>query len=289
MQVKIIIGTIAFMLTMIILGFAALREPARLAAFAVAEEGRAIENGARLFYGNCATCHGIEGKAQECFDAASGEPIACVGLPLNNPLLICGDTPVKLGPEGVDWEGTKRSYIESTIAAGRVGTQMPTWSEEFGGPMRDDQIHNVASFVLNWEGDWVLPDGTCNIFTIDWPETVEEFLALDEIAAGDAANGEALYTSYTCIVCHGSIDDESSATIGPWLGDIAERGGDQVEGQAADQYIYRSILYPNEYIAPDCPTGPCTGPPSAMRQTFAFDMGSNPQDMADVLAFLLGE
>lgn len=289
MQVKVIIGTIAFMLTMIILGFAALREPARLAAFALAEEGRSIENGARIFYGNCATCHGVEGKAQECYDAASGEPINCVGLPLNNPLLICGDTPPKLGPEGVDWEGTKLSYIESTIAAGRVGTQMPTWSEEFGGPMRDDQIHNVASFVLNWEGEWLDESGNCIYVTFEWPETVDEFLALDEISPGDPTNGEALYTSYTCIVCHGSIDDASSATIGPWLGDIAERGGTRVEGESAEQYIYRSILYPNEFIAPDCPTGPCTGPPSAMRQTFAFDMGSNPQDMADIIAYLLGQ
>ena len=277
------------MLTMIILGFAALREPARLEAFALAEEGRAIENGARIFYGNCATCHGIEGKAQECFDAASGEPTECIGLPLNNPLLICGDSPPKLGPEGVDWEGTKRSYIESTVAAGRVGTQMPTWSEEFGGPMRDDQVHDVTSFVLNWEGEWFDDNGNCIYVTFEWPETVEEYLALDEISPGDASNGEALYTSYTCIVCHGNLDDPSSATIGPWLGDIAERGDEIVPGQAADQYIYRSILYPNEFIAPECPTGPCAGPPSAMRQTFAFDMGANPQDMADILAYLLGQ
>ena len=36
------------MLTMMIMGFAALREPARLEEFSHAFEGRSIENGARL-------------------------------------------------------------------------------------------------------------------------------------------------------------------------------------------------------------------------------------------------
>ncbi|MCB8943595.1 MAG: c-type cytochrome [Ardenticatenaceae bacterium] len=287
MQVKIVIGTISFMLTMIILGFAALREPARLEAFAAAEHGRAVENGAHLFYGNCATCHGIEGKAQQCFDAGSGEPINCVGLPLNSAQLICGDRPPKL--DTVGWDGTKQTFIEATIASGRVGTQMPTWSEEFGGPMRDDQIQDVAAFILNWEGDWYDDAGNCIYFTFEWPETVEEYLALEDIVEGDAANGEALYGSYTCVVCHGSLADSASATIGPWLGDIAERGDGIVEGASAEQYVYRSILVPDEHIAVDCPLGPCAGPPSAMRQTFASDMGSSPQDMADLLAYLLGQ
>jgi mono/diheme cytochrome c family protein len=144
MQAKVVVGTLAFMVTMVILGYAALREPARLEAFAQAEEARSIENGARIYFANC---HGIEGKAQECFVAASGEPQTFVGLPLNNPILICDDKPAKL--DAVNWEGTKRAYIEMTVSAGRPGTQMPTWSEKFGGPLRDDQIHDVASFVLN--------------------------------------------------------------------------------------------------------------------------------------------
>jgi mono/diheme cytochrome c family protein len=275
---------------MVILGFAALREPARLTAFALAEEGRSIENGARIYFANCAACHGVEGRALTCFDAASSESIDCVGLPLNNPWLICGDTPVKLGPEGVDWEGTKRSYIEATVASGRPGTQMSTWSEEFGGPLRDDQIRDVASFVLNWEGEWFVESDSCGIIDPGpWPETVEEFLALDDIDPGDAANGELLYTTHTCIICHGNMEDPNSATIGPWLGDIAARGNTQIPGQSAAQYIYRSILYPNEFIAPDCPTGPCFGPPSAMRQTFALDLLGNPQELADFLAYLLAQ
>ena len=67
MQVKVVIGTIAFMLTMIVLGYAALREPERLAAFTEAREGRTIETGANIYINNCASCHGNEGKAEELY------------------------------------------------------------------------------------------------------------------------------------------------------------------------------------------------------------------------------
>jgi mono/diheme cytochrome c family protein len=284
MQVKIIIGTISFMLTMIILGFAALREPARLEAFALAEEGRAVENGARIFFGNCATCHGIEGRAEQCFDAASGEPIACQGLPLQSYSLLCGERPERL--ELLNWQGTKQTFVESTIASGRPGTVMPTWSEEFGGPMRDDQVHDVAAFVLNWESEELCATPPP---TYDWAESVEEELAKHE--PGDAARGEELYASYGCVACHGQLDNADSASVGPWLGDIAENGAERIPDTPAIQYVYESILYPNDFIAPDCPTGPCPGPPSPMRQDYAQVMGGEDQaqDMADLLAYLLGQ
>ncbi|VAW39459.1 hypothetical protein MNBD_CHLOROFLEXI01-2240, partial [hydrothermal vent metagenome] len=76
MQVKVVIGTIAFMLTMIILGYAALREPERMEAFTGAREGRTIETGAKLYISNCASCHGVEAQAEVCEDA-SGNSIAC--------------------------------------------------------------------------------------------------------------------------------------------------------------------------------------------------------------------
>ncbi|RMH01779.1 MAG: hypothetical protein D6706_01335 [Chloroflexi bacterium] len=279
MQVKVVIGTVAFMLTMMILGFAALREPARMEAFSRAAVGRSIETGAEIFANNCATCHGVNGEAKECYDTA-GNQIGCKGLPLNSKGLVCGDRPARL--EAMNWVGSKEAFIKQTVAAGRVGTAMPTWSERFGGPMRDDQIDNVVAFVLNWESEELCsqPD-----ITFDWPESVDDFLA--EFPEGDAANGEALYLSYGCIGCHGDVTQEGSNAVGPWLGEIAEVGATREEGKSAAQYVYESILDPNAFIAPDCPTGPCTSP-SAMPGNFAERMAANPQDMADLLTFLLG-
>lgn len=287
MQVKVVIGTIAFMLTMIILGYAALREPDRLQHFTEAREGRMVETGAKLYFDNCATCHGVEGKAEECYDSA-GNSIACQGLALNNYFLVCGDAPARL--EQTRFEGTKVQFIQRTIAAGRSGTVMPAWSERYGGPMRDDQVMNVAAFVLNFANDEFCAEEP---ISFDWPDSVDDFLALstdDFVAApGDPENGAAVYTSYACNSCHGNVDEPGSNQIGPWLGDIAEVGATRVEGQTAMQYVYHSILYPNDFIAPDCATGPCIGPPSAMVQDLAFRMSTNPQDMVDILAYLVGQ
>lgn len=283
MQVKIIIGTVAFMISMMVFGYAALREQARLERFAAARIGREIEVGAHLYHENCATCHGEEGKAEECYDASSGEPIGCQGLPLNYNALLCGD--VSLRMETLNWEGSKSAFINSTLASGRPGTVMPTWGEQFGGPLRNDQIGNLTEYVLNWETEELC---STPIVLFDWPETYEEFVV--EYPDGDAVTGDELYTiTYGCSACHGNLEDESTALVGPWLGDINERGDDIVEGMTVEEYVYQSILEPSAHIAEVCPTGPCAGPPSAMPNNFALRMGENPQDLADVISYILGE
>jgi mono/diheme cytochrome c family protein len=282
MQVKVAIGTIAFMLTMMIMGFAALREPARLEEFSHAFEGRSIESGAHLFENNCATCHGVNGKAEECYDAG-GNVIGCQGLPLNSASLLCGDSSERM--TALNWEGSKTAFVETTIAAGRFGTVMPTWSASFGGPMRDDQIKNVTAFVLNWESEALCSQP---VVTFDWPEAAEDFLA--DFPDGDPAKGEALYTlPYGCSGCHGDLNVAGSAAVGPWLGEIAQNAATRVEGQSAAQYVYESILDPNAYMVEECPTGPCISPSPMAANNFAVRMGANPQDLADILARLLQE
>ncbi|WP_420629864.1 c-type cytochrome [Candidatus Leptofilum sp.] len=288
MQVKIVIGTIAFMLTMIILGYAALREPERLEHFTHAREGRTIETGAKIYIDNCSTCHGVAAKAEECYDAG-GELTGCQGVPLNSYWLVCGDQPEQL--VNARFEGTKEQFIERTIAAGRSGTVMPAWAAQFGGPFRDDQVKDVAAYVLNFADD-----DFCSVepSRFAWPEAVADLLVMDteEFTAvpGDPENGAELYAStYGCSSCHGTIDEPGSNTQGPWLGDIAEVGATRVEGQTAAQYVYASILNPDAFIAPDCPNGPCTSP-SAMSAGFGSRIGANsPQDMIDLLVYLVGE
>lgn len=278
MQTKVIIGTISFMLTMIILGFITLLEPARLEETTLAFEGRQIEKGAVLFQSNCSTCHGIEGKAEQCFDAASGEPTGCVGRPLNNPDLLCGDQTARMA--AFSWSGSKRNFIYQTVAAGRIGTLMPTWSQEFGGPMEDYQINQVTNFVLNWESEELCGEGPPVQEEIVWPDDVAE------LPEGDAANGETLYnTTYACAGCHGDPTVEGSNAVGPWLGNIHADGATRIDGTSSEQYIYESILNPNAFIAPVCANGnPCTEP-SAMPENFGDRMSL--QDMADIIAFLM--
>lgn len=282
MQIKIIIGTIAFMITMMVFGYAALREQSRLERFTNAELGRSIEAGSEIFANNCATCHGADGTAQECFDTA-GNQIACQGLPLNYNSLLCGDVSQRMTDMG--WKGTKQDFILTTVSAGR-GNIMPTWLDQFGGPLRPDQVQNVTNYVLNFESEELC---AAPVVTYEWPELAADFLAGPDITApGDPARGQELYTvTYGCAACHGSLDGSTPAAIGPSLANIDTDGATRVEGQDAQQYVYHSILYPSDHIAPECPTGPCAGPPSTMPANFGARMGENPQDMADILAFIL--
>lgn len=281
MQIKIIIGTVAFMITMMVFGYAALREQSRLERFTNAELGRSIEAGSEIFVNNCATCHGVDATAQECFDA-TGNQIACQGLPLNYNGLLCGDVSQRMIDMG--WDGTKHDYVLTTVSAGRGA--MPTWLDQFGGPLRPDQVQNVTNYVLNFESEALCSQP---LVTYEWPEFAEEFLAGPDVTPpGDPARGEELYSvTYGCAACHGSLDGSAPAAIGPSLVDIETTGATRVEGQDALQYVYHSILYPSDHIAPECPTGPCAGPPSAMPANFGARMGENPQDMADILAYLL--
>ncbi len=282
MQVKIIIGTVAFMISMMVMGYAALREPARLERFTDARLGRQIEMGAHLFEGNCATCHGVHGKAEECYDPSSGDLIGCIGLPLNYQSLVCGD--ISLRMEAMNWEGSKEAFIQSTLASGRPGTEMPAWADQFGGPLRNDQIVDLSMFVLNWETE-ELCSTPINLY--EWPETYEAFV--EEFPEGDAVNGEQLFLTYGCTGCHGNLEDKASAAVGPWLGDIAETGSENIPGYTSEDYVYESILNSSAFISPECPTGPCAGPPSAMPDNFPLRMGENPQDLADLMSFVLGE
>jgi mono/diheme cytochrome c family protein len=280
MQTKIIIGTIAFMLTMIILGFVALNEPARLDAFSNAYEGRSIENGAEIFANNCATCHGLDGEATQCFDAAGNE-IGCVGRPLNTADLLCGTKPSRL--VAMDWAGAKYDFIEGTVAAGRPWAGMPTWGQQFGGPMQNNEVRDVSLFVLNWESE-ILCGGEAVEGPV-WPSRVSE------LPAGDPENGADIYqVPFGCNACHGIVEDENTANgPGPWLGTLAAEAGDRIAGYTAADYIYESILLPNAHIAPECLTGGQPGPcaePSTMLANFGERMTE--QDMADIIAYILG-
>lgn len=276
LQVKIIIGTIAFMLTMIILGFITIREPARLEEFTHAYDGRRIERGADIFANNCASCHGVNGKAEECYDTA-GEQQGCAGRPLNHPDLLCGGPSPRM--ENLDWTGTKLGLIQSTVTGGRPWAGMPTWGDDFGGPLQKNQVENVSLFVANWESD-ELCGNIVVVEPVDWPASVAD------LPEGDPANGEQLYTiEYACSACHGNPAEDGSASVGPWLANIAADGATRQDGFTSADYVYESILLPLDFVAPECPNGPCPEP-STMPAEFGTRMSE--QDMADILSFLLG-
>ncbi|MFN2189626.1 MAG: c-type cytochrome [Candidatus Promineifilaceae bacterium] len=272
---KVIIGTIAFMLVMVILGLATLLEPDRLKEAEAAFLGRQIENGAQLFRQTCTECHGVEGKALECFDTA-GEAKGCVGLPLNHIPLLCGDPSPRMAARA--WNGSKIDFIRHTIAAGRPGTLMPTWSAEFGGSLEEHEIDQLTEYILNW-GKELCTEETVFV-EVEWPDSWED------LPEGDATTGLENYVSQGCIGCHGdpSIDPADHQGVGPHLGNIANVAAERIPDMAPQQYIYESILNPDKFIVDECPTGPCAQP-SQMRKDYPTVLTE--QSMADLIAYYM--
>lgn len=68
----------------------------------------------------------------------------------------------------------------------------------------------------------------------------------------------AVFLKAGCIGCH-VIPGIPNAVgqIGPNLSNIGVDGATRIEGYSSEEYIHESLLEPNAFIAPNCPTGPC--------------------------------
>lgn len=147
-QFKILIGilfTIATIAAMLIYGA---NEDNRMAQYQKNFAGRSIQAGADYFERYCMTCHGEH-----------GEGIAGKGPPLNRKDLLDLKTTPYL--KAIGWNGTTPDFLRNTIAAGRpqfskyyeaegYTQHMPTWSQDYGGPLRPDQIDALTAYILNW-------------------------------------------------------------------------------------------------------------------------------------------
>lgn len=268
---RVIVGTLAFVGTMVVLGFVLLTESSRMESFDQAYGSRQIEVGAALFETSCTRCHG-----------ARGQGIPDVAPAINAADLFNGERLSAIG-----WAGSVEDYVRLTIAAGRPrpteGTnypdRMPTWGQQYGGPLRQDQIEALVAFIMNWgvSGGLVAPT----------PIAPEDAVGTDitrELPAGDAARGQALAEQLGCVACH------VTSTAGPaWIGTEQEPGigtraqtrfaTDGYTGQAtsAEQYLFESLVLPNAYVVSGYNL-------DVMPQTFGERL--TPQDTADLIAYL---
>lgn len=113
-----------------------------------------------------------------------------------------------------------------------------------------------------------------------WPADVTILLPL-----GNAERGAVLYgATFGCVACHGYTERPDTNLVGPHLGTIGSVAGERLAEQTAPQYLYASILRPNDFIVEQCRGGmPCSSP-SAMPD-YAELLGL--QDMADLVTFLM--
>jgi mono/diheme cytochrome c family protein len=259
MTTRIFIGLIVFLALASLVMVVALGEGQRMETFDQAFNARSIENGAALFQTNCQGCHGIQGKG-----------IAGVAPALNSFNFFNNRL------DEVGYTGSLASYIEGTISAGRPiksadwPRPMPTWSQEFGGPLRKDQIEDLSTYILNWR-ESALAEG---------PAATPPPVSDDPVVRGQ----QIFLGTGGCAGCHTVAGLEGAAgQVGPELTHIASIAAERVAGQSASEYLHTSILQPSAYVVADCPNGPCAD--NVMPQNFGERLTQ--QEIDDLVTFLL--
>lgn len=120
---QINIMVILIFLTLIALGAYTLFDPQRQENAQAQQTDVLAERGAALFAQYCRPCHGDVGQGR-------------IGPALNRPEL---HDPLKLEQNQL--------FVYNTINCGRVGTLMPTWGLANGGPLNDEQIHDLVTLI----------------------------------------------------------------------------------------------------------------------------------------------
>lgn len=273
-NIEITLGIILVLLTGIFIVTYGIQEQQRMGEFALQQQAQAIEVGADLFDNNCSGCHGKQGE---------GIPGLCP--PLNDRYFF--DQRIK----DVGWSGSLEDYIVATVSSGRLNSTrpeqyagqgtpaMPAWSDNYGGPLREDQIRNIAAFVLNWQS--TAPDRGQEPVLAGPPVGTDITVELPE---GDAVNGEALANSKGCVGCHVSTTTGpawAASGDNPGIGDRAALriGQPDYNGNATtpEQYLLESIVQPNAYVVNGYPENLMPG---------NYGQTLTAQDAADLIAYL---
>jgi plastocyanin/mono/diheme cytochrome c family protein len=116
------------------------------------------ERGGELYAINCRLCHGING-------GGSAESTMLPGAPLNLESRRPSD-PGELA--------TLQARFRDTIRCGRVGTQMPAWAEDQGGPLNDFQIEQLVTLITGAQPGLDVPDNPNEVSLRGWEWAREE-------------------------------------------------------------------------------------------------------------------
>ncbi|MBL8133082.1 MAG: c-type cytochrome [Anaerolineae bacterium] len=202
------------------------------------------------------------------------------------------------------WQGSLNSFVYTTLVHGRPTSSsywpgaMVAWSQTAGGPLRADQIQDIAYYILNWDkgSEWTLEDllavnqfpkipADPDLVMVGGGEPVigaatspQDVLAGLEGLTGDPQSGQTLYNgALACAGCH------LNAAVAPLLEGTWTRVNEvrladpALAGYTGEQYLAESIIHPNNYTA----TGYVSG---LMPANFGDRLTY--QNLADIIAYL---
>lgn len=245
MRWHIALGTLGIVVSGILLAVIGINEPDRMESFTRSYQSRQIEIGATIYESSCRTCHGPQGR----------------GIEGVAPSINAADLFTRARLDAVGYSGTLEDYLRGVIAAGRpiqsegasYPQRMPTWGQEFGGPLRTDQVESLVTFIMNWETR-ALAEAE-DVPTIPPGDMVGTEMKIP-LPPGDPEAGEALSEgSLGCVGCH------VLAAVGPvWAAEgdlpgIGARAATRIEedsytGEAttAEEYLIESVVLTNAHI-----------------------------------------
>lgn len=129
------LGVVLMLLMALVFPFYRWFEPATRADARAEQLNSLVAQGESIWALNCSSCHGANGEGG-------------VGPALNSQQFL---------------QSTTTEQMMGLVAVGVPGTAMSAFSQDFGGPLTDEQIKAVATFVRSWEPD--APDNP------DWRST----------------------------------------------------------------------------------------------------------------------
>ncbi len=241
---RILVGLLAILIAVSGVIYAGISEPDRQGEYTRQYHARSVQTGAALFGEYCTSCHGIKGEGIEGI------------APALNTQYFFEQRLTDLG-----YQGSLKSYITLTVRGGRpvmsgeatYPQNMPTWSKDYGGPLRNDQIDAITNYVLSWGEEAqaaAAPGSTPTPVPGDTPEE----------------RGANLFQGMGCVGCH--IINGQGGGVGPELTNIYSKGED---------YIHQSIVQPNAVIAEGYQ-------PNLMPQTFGQRLSE--EHISDIIAYL---
>jgi mono/diheme cytochrome c family protein len=125
------------------------------------------ELGARIYSDNCLVCHGEGGKGR-------------VGAELSK-----------------NWPAIRPDLlVRSIIETGVSGSVMPAWSQKHGGPLSDDEIDALVTYILSWQ------TGEFELVPTRHPATRRPPITPIPELQGDPNRGAVLFDE-NCAFCHG--------------------------------------------------------------------------------------
>jgi len=131
---------------------------------ALAQDGGDPQRGGQLYVENCAVCHGVDGQGR-------------IGASLE-------------AFPGID----AGAAMEAIISSGVPGSVMPAWAQVNGGPLSEQDIGDIAAYVLGAFG------GTQPIAPLPSYEA-PTIPALPDVD-GDPSAGAVVFQA-NCVMCHG--------------------------------------------------------------------------------------